>query len=703
MKQLINSFTDGKVSLIDCPKPNVSKNNVVISNSYSAISIGTEKMLIDFGKSNYLQKAKQQPEKVKQVIDKVKTDGIATTYGSIKSKMDQPIPLGYSASGIVVEVGENVTEFEVGDRVISNGSHAEIVSVNKNLVAKIPDNINMEEAAFSVISSIPLQGIRLLETEIGETVVVTGLGLMGLLASQILIANGCTVIATDYDSNKVDLAKTYGVDAIDLSTGIDIVNYVQSKTGNNGADKVLITASTKSNDPIEQAAEMLRKRGKVVLVGVVGLELDRTKFYEKEITFQVSCSYGPGRYDENYEVKGQDYPIGFVRWTENRNFQTILQLLSSKKLDIKSILNHQYKFSDATEAYEELSNNKNIIGATFKYDRENIDYSETVKQNNYTIKNNSNAIVGIIGAGNFVNQTLLPKLGKKYRIKSIASQSGLSSSILSKKYKIEYSTTNSQDIIKDNEINSVIITTRHNTHFELVKSAIEAEKAVFVEKPIALKLEEVNQLKNLNIKNHLMIGFNRRFSPLSVKVKELLASAVDPMSIIINVNAGTIPKEHWTQNKDIGGGRLIGEACHFVDLALFYAGSKISSYKIVAMEDKNDTFDTFSILLKFENGSIATINYFANGNKSLPKEHITIYSEKRIIEIDNFIKLRAMGFKGFKSLKLKKQDKGHGECINQFLESVNTNNSTQPIPVEDIFEVSKICIELDEYIRNQKL
>ncbi|WP_198644279.1 Gfo/Idh/MocA family protein, partial [Mammaliicoccus fleurettii] len=385
------------------------------------------------------------------------------------------------------------------------------------------------------------------------------------------------------------------------------------------------------------------------------------------------------------------------------NFQTMLQLLSSKKIDIKSIINHQYKVSEATEAYKELSNNKNIIGATFKYDKENIDYSETVKQNNYTIKNNSNAIVGIIGAGNFVNQTLLPKLGKKYRIKSIASQSGLSSSILSKKYKIEYSTTNSQDIIKDNEINSVIITTRHNTHFELVKSAIEAEKAVFVEKPIALKLEEVNQLKNLNIKNHLMIGFNRRFSPLSVKVKELLASAVDPMSIIINVNAGTIPKEHWTQNKDIGGGRLIGEACHFVDLALFYAGSKISSYKIVAMEDKNDTFDTFSILLKFENGSIATINYFANGNKSLPKEHITIYSEKRIIEIDNFIKLRAMGFKGFKSLKLKKQDKGHGECINQFLESVNTNNSTQPIPVEDIFEVSKICIELDEYIRNQKL
>ncbi len=701
MKQLINSFTDGKVSMIECPKPKASKNNVIISNSYSAISIGTEKMLIDFGKSNYFQKAKQQPEKVKQVIEKVKTDGIATTYGSIRTKMDQPIPLGYSASGIVIEVGENVTGFKVGDRVISNGAHAEVVSVNKNLVAKIPDKVNMEEAAFSVISSIPLQGIRLLETEIGETVVVIGLGLMGLIASQILIANGCKVIATDYDSAKVELAKSYGVDGIDMSTGIDIVKYVKSKTGNHGADKVLVTASTKSNQPIEQSADMLRKRGKIVLVGVVGLELDRTKFYEKEITFQVSCSYGPGRYDDNYEVDGNDYPFGYVRWTENRNFQTILQLLELNKLDLKSIINHQYNFNDATKAYEELSNNKSIIGATFKYNSENIKYSETIKQKNHTVTSNSQAVVGIIGAGNFVSQTLLPNLEKKYRIKYIASQNGLSSSILSGKYNVENSTTNVETIFKDKEVNSVIITTRHNTHFNLVKKAILAEKSVFVEKPLALKYEEINELKKLNIKKQLMIGFNRRFSPLSIKVKELLKNSVEPISMIFNINAGEIPKEHWTQNQEIGGGRLVGEACHFIDLALFYAGSKIESYKIMAMEDKKGTFDTFSILLKFENGSISNINYFANGNKSISKEKITIFSENRVLEIDNFIKLKGVGFKDFKSMKLKKQDKGHKECINKFLKSENSKSMESIIPLEDIFEVSQICIELDKYIRNQ--
>lgn len=699
MKQLLNSFSTGEISLREIAKPNINNNQILIKNHYSAISVGTEKMLVDFGKANYFQKAKQQPEKVKQVIDKVKTDGLTTTYNAVKSKLDQPIPLGYSSVGEVIEVGENCTEYKVGDLVISNGSHSEIVAVNKNLVAKVPDGVSLENAAFTVISSIPLQGIRLLNPEIGDVVVVIGLGLMGLIASQILIANGCTVIGTDMDPNKIEIAKSYGVDAVNVGSGIDIVKYVHEKTGNFGADKILITASTKSNDPITQSAKMVRQRGKIVLVGVVGLDLDRNLFYEKEITFQVSSSYGPGRYDKNYEEQAIDYPYGFVRWTQNRNFQAILELIKNNKLNLDNLITHRVDFNDATNAYNDLSSNSNVIGAIFKYNHETVNLSDTVKNsiNNKNVNAYQSAIIGVIGAGNFTNQTLLPKIDKKFRLKKIASHGGLTASNVSLKHGIEESTSNSETIFSDSEINTVVVTTRHDTHFNFVKKAIESGKSVFVEKPLALTMDELDELDSIASNHHIMVGFNRRYSPLILKMKELLKSTVAPKNINITVNAGSIPKNHWTQDKNIGGGRLIGEACHFIDLAFYIAESKIIDSYVLSMDDNEEKYDTFTIILKFENGSIATINYFANGSKSYPKENIKVTCEEKILEIDNFKTLKGYGFSDFKSLKNRNQDKGHATCINKFLESVSSNKPL--ISFEDLMSVSRLSVKLDEEMR----
>lgn len=697
MKQLLNSFGDGTISVQEISKPNVPENGVLIKNYHSAVSVGTERMLVDFGKANYIQKARQQPEKVKEVINKVKTDGLNTTYNAVKSKLDQPIPLGYSSCGEVIEVGGNCKNFEVGDLVISNGAHAEIVAVNKNLVAKIPEGVSSEEAAFTVISSIPLQGVRLLEVEIGETVVVTGLGLMGLIASQILLSSGCNVIATDFDQNKVEIAKSYGVDAVNAKDGIDIVEYVKDKTNNHGADKVLITASTKSNDPIMQAANMTRKRGKIVLVGVVGLDIDRTPFYEKEITFQVSSSYGPGRYDDDYEIKGNDYPYGYVRWTENRNFQAILDLIRTGRLSFDSLITHKFKFEDADKAYEELSNTGNVIGGLFEYDYEDVNEDDVVELSRTIVSSKGNAVIGMIGAGNYTNQTLLPKINNEFKLKTIVSATGLSSSVVGKKHGFELATTNVEKVMTDDEINAVVITTRHNTHFEYVKEALENNKAVFVEKPLALTHEELDELEGLYNNQHIMVGFNRRFSPLVKKMQELLKSTVSPKSIMININAGKIPANHWTQDPVVGGGRLIGEACHFIDLARFISGSKIIDSQIVSMNDREETLDTFSIILKFEDGSIANINYYANGNKAYPKEHIQVNCEGKILEIDNFKVLKGYGFSKFSKMKSPKQDKGHKDCINDFLNSIKSN--TPLIPFEELMEVSRVSIVLDQSIR----
>ncbi|MBS4204803.1 bi-domain-containing oxidoreductase [Lederbergia citrea] len=703
MKQLLQSLKNGETQLVESPIPEVSSRNVLIQVKRGIVSAGTERMLVDFGKSNYIQKARQQPEKVKQVLDKIKTDGLQPTIQAVRTKLDQPIPLGYSNAGIVIAVGKDVKNFKIGDKVISNGAHAEVVSVSENLCTKIPENVHFDEAAFTVITSIGLQGIRLIKPTLGETVVVTGLGLIGLLTVQLLKAHGCKVIASDFDQQKVELAKSFGADAVNVGAGIDIVEYVNMKTKGRGADAVLITASTTSSEPVSQAARMSRQRGRIILVGVTGLELNRSEFYEKELTFQVSCSYGPGRYDPNYEEKGQDYPIGFVRWTEQRNFEAILDMMSEGKLNVEEIITHEYDFEDAVSAYSTLSEDRTAIGILLKYPERDIsiDDGQTVPlMSNDIHAVTDQSVIGIIGAGNYTNQTLLPAMNALdvYK-KTIVSSGGMTSVHVGKRFNFLKASTDTNDVFNDLEINSIIITTRHNTHASLVKKALEAKKHVFVEKPLCLTRDELNEIKGIQHNQLMMVGFNRRFSPHTQQIKTLLGYTTQPKAMIMTVNAGAIPADHWTQDLDVGGGRIIGEACHFIDLLRYLIDSPISNVSAASLADPSEAEleDKVTINLSFLDGSIGTIHYFANGDKSFPKERLEVFVGGKILALDNFKTLMGYGWPNFKKFKTKSQDKGHALGIKAFFEGIKEGKA--PIPINEIYEVTEATFDAVEQIR----
>ena len=703
MKVLQQSLKNGETKIIESPLPNVQNGNILIQVEKGIVSAGTERMLVDFGKMNYIDKARQQPEKVKQVIDKVKTDGLQPTINAVKSKLDQPIPLGYSNAGRVIAVGRKVTNFKVGDRVISNGSHAEVVSVPSNLCAKIPENVEYEDAAFTVISSIGLQGIRLAQPTLGETFVVTGLGLIGLITVQLLRAHGCKVIASDFDQQKVDLANSFGADAVSAGNAINIVDYAMSKTAGRGVDGVIVTASTKSSDPISQAAQMCRKRGRIILVGVTGLELNRSEFYDKELSFQVSCSYGPGRYDSNYEEKGQDYPIGFVRWTEQRNFEAVLDMMAEGKLIVRSLITHTYRFKDAIKAYSTLSEDRSAIGILLEYEHKKIDLEKdrTINLKDFALIKTSKPSIGIIGAGNFTNQTLLPAMaGLDVINHTIVSNGGISGVNVGEKFGFHRASTEIDHVINEDEINSIIITTRHDSHADLVKQGLSNNKHVFVEKPLCLTREELIEIKKIEHNQVLMVGFNRRFSPHVKKMKELLLSLHKPMSIVITVNAGAIPKDHWTQDLTSGGGRIIGEGCHFIDLARHLADSKISSVQALKMNvpGEEDLEENVVMNLSFENGSIANIQYLANGDKAFPKERIEVFCGNKVLALDNFKLLKGYGWKEFSKFKTRAQDKGHMNGIRAFIEGVQ--KGIAPIPVNEIYEVTEATFDVVDQIRN---
>lgn len=706
MKQLLQNLGDGQTTIMDVPTPSVKKNHVLIQTVKSVVSIGTEKMLVDFGKANFINKAKQQPDKVKEVLDKVKTDGITPTYTAVKSKLDQPIPLGYSNVGIIIAVGDGVENFKKGDRVISNGNHAEIVSVPKQLVCKVPDNVKDEDAAFTVVSSIGLQGIRLAAPSIGETFVVTGLGLIGLLVVQLLKAQSCNVIAVDMDEKKLKLAKSFGAEIVNIKKGEDPVAVASEINNGQGVDGVIITASSKSNEPVHQAAQMCRKKGRIILVGVVGLELIRDDFYEKELTFQVSCSYGPGRYDKEYEEKGRDYPIGYVRWTENRNFEAILNLMAQNKIEISKMITHQFKFNDAINAYETIQNEPSI-GVILNYPENKIDIEQSSSMklsHNHGINNLANtAQIGVIGAGNFTNQVILPALSQTdANLKTIASSKGLTSTHIGKKYGFEEATTMSDRIMTNPDINTVFIMTPHNTHGNLVEEALRNNKHVFVEKPLALTKKEINTISNINTNKNIMVGFNRRFSPHAIKMKELLNTVKGPKTLVMVVNAGHIPADHWTQDHEIGGGRIIGEAVHFLDLFKFLTGSSVVDFSADSLNytKSNRTIheDKATITFKMSDGSLATLHYFANGNKSYPKEKLEVFAEGKILSLDNFKHLEGYGWKNFKKMKLLNQDKGHRSEIKEFIKSIE-NGKDSPIKLEDILETSNIIIDVHEELQ----
>jgi len=710
MKQVLQNLKTGETELMEVPCPIVKPGHLLIKTAFSVISAGTERMLVEFGKANYLSKAKQQPDKVKQVLDKLKTDGILSTLSSVQAKLDQPLPLGYSNAGTVIEVGKGVDNFNIGDRVISNGSHSEVVCVPENLCAKIPEGVSDEEAAFTVLASIALQGVRLARPTLGENFVVTGLGLIGQLVVQILIAQGCQVLAIDFDKDRLELAKRFGAETVYLSKGEDSISRGLAFSKGQGVDGVIIAASTESSEPVHQAAQMCRKRGRIVLVGVTGLELSRADFYKKELTFQVSCSYGPGRYDTEYEIKGQEYPFGLVRWTEQRNFEAILKMMQDKRLNILPLISHRFPFEDAEEAYKLISSKESSLGIVLKYPSKKGKESKDLFSRNIILVKNKNRekkptepVIGIIGAGNFTNQVLLPVLKKTgVRLKSIASSGGVSGTHLGKKYGFEQSTTDVDRIFDDPEINVIIVTTRHNSHAQFVCRALEAGKNVFVEKPLAITLEELEKVIEIYNKSRkhnnptLMVGFNRRFAPHIQRMKSLLDVIKEPKSFIITVNVGQIPADHWTQDPKVGGGRIIGEGCHFIDLMRFLVGHPITGVKSTVIGNYSEVeprSDKITFTMTFADGSFGTVHYLANGHKSFPKERIEVFCEGRILALDNFRVLRGYGWPRFKTMRLLRQDKGHSAEIQKFIETIKEGKES-PISAEDLFEVTRVSFEI---------
>ena len=685
MKQIIQSFKTGETVLEDVPAPKVKRGHLLIKTTRSLVSAGTERMLVEFGKANMLQKARQQPDRVKQVLAKIKTDGFKPTIQAVFNKLGQPLPLGYCNVGKVIAVGEGVTDFVTGDRVASNGPHAEYVCVPKNLCAHVPDSVTDEEAAFTVVGSIGLQGIRLCNPELGETIVVVGLGLIGLITAELLIASGCRVIGIDLDAGKVALAKKKGVLAINPATGVDVVKFVLENTDNIGADGVLITASAKSDDLISQAARMSRKRGRIILVGVIGLNISRAEFYEKELTFQVSCSYGPGRYDDNYEKGGNDYPLPFVRWTEQRNFKSVLQTIATGKLDVVSLITERIPLADFSKIYSNLSN-KESIASVLEYPEES-NGSDTIEFQDGTFKP-GNGGIGIIGAGNFTSMTMLPLLSElNAPLISIASATGLTGTTLAKKYKIAKSSTDYTSLINDPAVELVMITTRHNEHAHMVVESLKAGKHVFVEKPLALNRQELDDILAVyDGSKTLTVGFNRRFSPHMQRVKRLVGDV--QMNVIATMNAGNIPANVWVHDMKVGGGRIMGESCHYMDLITFLTGSKIKAVCMNAMgQNPQINTDNASILLQYENGSTGVINYFANGSKAYSKERIEVYAQEQTLITDNFRLTEGFGTRGFTKLKTN-VDKGHNAQFKQLLERLK-NGGHPLIPFDEIVNTTK--------------
>jgi predicted dehydrogenase/threonine dehydrogenase-like Zn-dependent dehydrogenase len=695
MKQLIQNLKSGQTILEEVPAPQVKRGAVLIQTRRSLVSLGTERMLVEFGKANLIEKARQQPDRVKMVLDKIKSDGLMPTLEAVFNKLGQPLPLGYCNVGQVLAVGEGVTDISIGDRVASNGPHAEVVCVPRNLVSKISDKVSDEEAAFTVIGSIGLQGIRLLNPTLGETVVVIGLGLIGLLTAELLRLNGCRVIGVDLDEQKLKLAAQKGIITCNPSQGDNPVKFVENLTNGVGADGVIITASAKSDEIISQAALMSRKRGRIILVGVIGLNLSRAEFYEKELSFQVSCSYGPGRYDDDYEQKGADYPLPFVRWTENRNFQTILQLIESGLLDVKPLITEVVPLEEYQTIYGDMGKGSSIASLLAYPEKPSIQSTVRYQSGSFA---GEKGVIGIIGAGNFTKMTLLPALkGRSMQgratpinLKYIASANGLSGTALARKHGIAFSTTDYKEILKDEEVDLVMITTRHNQHARLIIESLNAGKHVFVEKPLAIFEDEFQELlKTRTLINHsVTVGFNRRFSPHVQKMKTLLGNT--PMNVIATMNAGFIPANSWVHDRAVGGGRILGEACHFIDLITYLTGSRVTAVCMNAMGlHPTETTDNASILLRYENGSTGVINYFSNGHKSYSKERVEVYSQERTLILDNFRTLEGYGFKGFSKLKTG-QDKGHkmqfeelikriqmgGEPLIPFNEIVNTTQTS---------------------------
>ena len=708
MKQLIENYRTGELKIEDMPLPYFKKGGVLVQNEYSAISIGTESSSIKLAKKNLLEKARSRPEEMKQVKKLIKEAGLISAYKKAMNRLEVPSPLGYSSAGKAINVADDVNEFKVGDRVACAGSgHAEIVYVHRNLCVKIPDNVKTEHAAFTTIGSIALQGVRQSDAKLGESVLVIGLGIVGQLVVQILKSAGCRVVGVDIDESKVIVSKDLGADLALVRNREGIKEKILSFTNGYGIDAAIITAATSSNDPIEFASDILRDKGRITVVGAVRTDLPRKPFYEKELTLNFSRSYGPGRYDKQYEEKGVDYPIGFVRWTEKRNMKAFLNLIAEGKINIDGLITHRFRFDDAVKAYEKIKDsNEMVLGAIFEY-TEKVDRTSKISLTRTRVEKSRKLDVlnvGFIGAGSYAQSYLLPILSKNPNVNfnGIATATGMNANHIGKKYGFEYVTTNADEIINDEEIDCIIIATRHNLHAKYVIAGLKANKHVYVEKPLALNEKELNDVirawKESN--TDVMVGFNRRFSKLTEIAKKELQKTSGPIIFNYLVNAGGHPEDHWIYDLEEGGGRIIGECVHFFDLMGYIIDGEVKEMSAQSIDSFNKLVkpeDNIIVAIKYENGSLGNLIYTSIGNSDYPKEKIHIEKNGIIIDINDFREVTVYG-KRKKKEKLRKQDKGQLNELQKFYESIKDGEMC--IKLEDIFNAHQIAFRVNTMIKS---
>jgi predicted dehydrogenase/threonine dehydrogenase-like Zn-dependent dehydrogenase len=715
MRQILQNLRSGATVLEEIPAPQVRPGHLLIATTRTLVSSGTERMLVEFGRAGLIEKARQQPDKVRMVLEKIRSDGLSATLQAVRSKLEQPLALGYCSVGRVAEVGAGVSGFAVGERVASNGKHAEVVCVAQNLCARVPPAVDDDCAAFTIVGAIALQGVRLAAPTLGETVVVSGLGLIGLLTVQLLRAHGCRVLGIDLAPERLALARQFGAEAVDLGAGDDPVAAALAYSRGRGVDAVIVTASTQSSEPLHQAALMCRKRGRIVLVGVTGLELSRADFYEKELTFQVSCSYGPGRYDPQYEEAGHDYPLGFVRWTEQRNFEAVLDLLADGRLQTATLVTHRFPLEQATGAYALLTDRQPSLGILLEYPDAAPSMRATHTAPPDTMRRDlaparaapGAAVLGFIGAGSYATGVLIPAFAHTgARLKAVVSNTGVSAVHAARRHAMEEAGTDAHALLADPAIEALVISTRHDSHAQYVVAALAAGKHVFVEKPLCVNAEQLAALREALARARtprdetplLMVGFNRRFAPHTQRVKRLLDTLREPKVFVMTVNAGALPPGHWSLDP-VGGGRIIGEACHFIDLLRFLAGASVTGFQASRVAgDPARAVDNASFTLSFDDGSIGTVHYSTSGHKAFPKERLEVFCAGRVLQLDNFRTLRGWGWSRFSRQSLWRQDKGQRGCAAAFVAAVR-GTTAAPIASEDLFEVAQLTLDIDRALR----
>jgi polar amino acid transport system substrate-binding protein len=711
MKQILQNPQRGGPAVVDVPPPVAMRGRVLVRTAVSLISAGTERMTVDLAQKSLVGKARERPDLVRQVIQKAKTEGIINTINLVRSKLGASTALGYSAAGIVIGVGDGVTEFRAGDRVACAGagyaSHAEVLSVPKNLCVRLPDGVGFEAAAFGTLGAIALQGVRLAEPTLGEAVVVIGLGLLGQLTVQLLKANGCRVFGVDLDAAKIALARELGADAGAVPNDAVAKSIIEWSRGR-GADAVLITAATPSNQPVELAGEVSRRKGRVVAVGLVGLDVPRQVYYERELTLKISMSYGPGRYDPEYEERGHDYPFAYVRWTEGRNIEAFLDLVAAGRVNVERLITHRFPIEDGARAYELITGETKepYLGVLLKYDTERAVESR-IEINQGTRKSAAGAGrigLGLVGAGSYARKMLLPHFkaaGAEFR--AVATASGLTARDTAERYGFHYCVAGADEVINDPEVNLVVIATRHDLHAELARRALLAGRHVFVEKPLALTDEELARVSEAAAQSagKLMVGFNRRFSPLARAAQDFFAGRSVPLSIIYRVNAGRIPREHWTQDLDEGGGRIIGEVCHFIDLMQFWTQAlpvRVYAESITSRSHAIIDADSVMITLRFSDGSNGVIAYLAEGDRALAKERVEIFGGGRTFVLDDFRSASLYRDGREDKTKLRGQDKGQADQVRAVCEAV-ARGKPAPIPLESLVATTRATFCIHESLR----